>query len=567
MVTSPDGGMDILRSVRHYQSEAANWVLNLLKGSLGDERRLLRLQVVAPTGSGKTLIIKLISDALNDKSGRGYSERWGSASPFCLTLSPRVQITHQHREYGIQAATIQQFFNAIKSKKFRQNRRESQVKMTSYLERQLRLGNAFDGRILEAKDNLVIIVDESHYSLDRLTELYKETFGALQGRVKCIVGFSATPRDAKVASSETGTAGPGALAWREARESELRLDLTPKVKDFVARPRGSLIHTHSILTLPYQLPMFDPPMIIFTRSVAVSALLALATNLVHGEGHAAVIVANYESSLRLYVLGAFVKKTEKSPQSSSQQAKTINHSYLGPDRRRGGSRLEGLNHSLDFINSKLFSDNGEPPEGDLAGRRIGVIALLLALGSITSRAGGREALTKLLASTGGGIPDLEGSLIMLSKLYPELEGVFRGGVGGDDEAIREIESIIRKLPVPRLSARRFVAGDAKVAISVSLLEAGLDYPELRTVIHADGGPVESWSKYIQRNGRAARLIRGRKVFYDIVDVNFIDKASSESRRKTIRWRDLYTPKNDISEVFGGARGNQTSVIYKVELEE
>ena len=541
--------------LRDYQEYAVSEVLDVF-GQL-DERRLARGEeiaiekritiIVSPTASGKTMIMKHIADRLSEQ---GYST---------LVLTHLVTVANQCREAGLVTTTVQNLFSAFKA--------AAEAKQRG---RKARLFAAKSIGVPESffDNEIMILVDESHWAAENLAKIYLETISMTRARM--VVGFTATPRWVGVFNT---------------------IDLSDQVKAHVAPPRKSIVYTHSLLTLPNQLSLYPVPGLIFTQGVAAAALITSAANILSRDGREAVlIVGNAKTSLELWVRNMFPRREAGAPQpaASKREGRSVTrfteaqHQHQG--NGRNGTEHHGLGAGLaggpgSFLRPKKsdFSafnsqatftavdyphmDSDEAGESqdavvlsfrselssaptlvtvDRSERRLAIVTLLLVLdflkkqGSTTAR---REL--ESIVMTFSGLPKAAESLRLIETYRPQLLAHYKSAMFGRGakaeaalvalcQAVREMSLESASSPAP------LAAGKYRWGVSVHKIATGLNLPELRTVCMGES-ITDSAVLYKQRAGRGARKMDG-KPFYDLIDVVYFDPLSdSGAGEHRISW--------------------------------
>ena len=512
--------------LRDYQLYAVDTVLHTFDEL--DPRRTARGEdvpirkrvsiVVAQTASGKTLIIKTIADRL---AQQGYQS---------LVLAPLSPVVAQNKAAGLNSATIHSLFGAFKDAE------EQKLRGTAaqrYVSSRLGLPPDF------LSGEMCVMIDESHWAAENFSEIYMIL--NLLPRIRMIVGFTATPRNLK-----------GVFEI---------IDLREMARSSVAAPRGSVVVTQSLLSLPNQLLWWPSPGLIFTRSVAAGAVIQMAMNIIR-PGTATLMVGDPRSSLEGFARRAMNRQAAKAeddldldtagvaPAGDAGTPATPNPGAISggaPGATHGtqqGFGAVGWEHMnlpgrLSTEESSVFSVSFRPgvqdenPQSITIDRRergLGVCALILCLDAL-SALGKREAEAGLarLSLAHGGVPRFPDSLMAVEEFAPAAWSDFRAAVVDEDK--RAIEAVVTRIRGARIHSTQLDAnfrlrpraGVPWFGISVAKASTGLNLPELRTVVIAEG-IVESVPLFIQRCGRGARRMIN-KTFFDICEVSYMDPLS------------------------------------------
>lgn len=481
--------------------------------------------VCSPTGSGKTLVIK------------GVADRLASMGVNHLVLTYASPVAAQNQRAGLRSLTIQKFFRACdmvrafpgvnESKPF--SREDELEIITSHL-------GLPQGFFIK---KCIVMVDESHLGLENMASMYDRVL-SLIGATMC-VGFTATTR------------------WKKYFKV---IDLSPHVESFVAPPRGSIIHTQWLGSLPNQALLFPLPMLVFCRSVMTAGVVSMAFGLSSRAGlRSGMIVANGRKAIEDYVLRFFLPDHRKSMGDAFNLKEdgeggegdfdeSEDDGFGGDDGdfridgkksdgggfNQGGSAIRGkAGQSFDQISSvsmssfrradAFFSALTAGEVIDPRERRFGMIVLFLVMSSWV-----REGLSgaRKFASYGlahGEVPRLPLAMQLVKTHLPDFLGDFHKVLSSrDKEAASRISKLAGASPCLRgYSPVDFVRGKIDVASSVVKIADGFNFPPLRTIVFAES-VIGSRVLYEQRAGRGARKLRD-KSFYDLVEFKYQDLYS------------------------------------------
>lgn len=469
-------------------------------GVLSEALRRRVTIVSSPTASGKTLIMKGFSDQLAE---RGFQT---------IVLTYSHPVAEQNRRAGLNSATVQKFFHAFETARERNLRGEA---ARAHVAVSLGLPQGF------FEGECAVVADESHLGLENMSKIYDKTITFLR-KARMIVGFTATPR------------------WREYFHT---IDLTPHVVEHVAPPRGSILFSQSILSLPMQATILPGPRLVFTRSVASAALITLSFNALLGRQEAALIVSNGRKAIEDFFVRYFLG-TPGIGAGGRSQGGDDGGGDLGEDQDEvemsQGAAQGGADGAAQDVSGIAAWDPrwvglrgsfaGEAETAvkvDLRERRLGVIVLYLLLSRWAEEKGAddlRDSYLRLNLSLGG-VPRFAEAVRLVRRYMPDLVAAFMAALTrGDRGAVGELVGAAVRSPVlPGATPAQFAAGKVGTGVSVYKIAAGFNLPALRTVIFAEQ-VVGSRVLYQQRAGRGARKIPG-KGFYDLVEFRYADPFS------------------------------------------
>lgn len=453
--------------------------------------------VCAPTASGKTLVMKGISDRLAEL---GF---------VTLVLTYASPVAAQNRAAGLAASTIQKFFRAFEAAEAK--------------ELELREARRFVAKHIDLPEefldeDLAVLVDESHLGLENMAQIYDKVLRFLIN-ARMIVGFTATPR------------------WREYFNL---IDLSKEVAKHVAAPRGSIIHTEWLGSLPQQALIFPKPMLIFSRSVLSAAILTMAFRLSGNGFRSGLVVANGKKAVEELVLRFLLRESGRRGSDDDQDDDELGlvlrpNPSLKPLGRNsvsmaGYQRAEAF-HVINHSNIKV----------DLMERRFGMIVMLLLLDvwSQMPSAVGAAALQRF-GIVHGQIPRFALAMRLLRQHLPATANDVLLAIDSADyaAAMRVARRAAAVHVLQGVSPSEFVRREIDIGISVYKIATGFNLPELRTILFAET-VVGSLVLYEQRAGRGARKIAG-KDFYDLVEAHYLDPYSDAAiNSRGISWRTLF----------------------------
>jgi hypothetical protein len=476
--------------------------------------------VCSPTGSGKTLVIK------------GVADRLASMGVNHLVLTYASPVAIQNQRAGLRSLTIQKFFRACdmvrafpgvnESKPF--SREDELEIIASHL-------SLPQGFFLK---KCIVMVDESHLGLENMASMYDRVL-SLIGAVMC-VGFTATTR------------------WKKYFKV---IDLSPHVEAFVAPPRGSIIHTQWLGSLPNQAMLFPLPMLVFCRSVLTAGILSMAFELSsNGRHRSGMIVANGRKAIEDVILRFFLPDHRRKTSANfniendedSGEFSGENFSDDDSDLRIEGGVTDGANlesvattirgkpgQSFDQISPVSMSsfrradaffsalETGEMM--DPRERRLGMIVLFLVMSRWVREGTAGVRKFSSFGLSHGEVPRLPLAMQLVKMFLPEFRDDFHKVLSTRDrEAATRISKFAGTSPCLRgYTPVDFVRGKIEVATSVIKISAGFNFPPLRTIVFAES-VIGSRVLYEQRAGRGARKLRD-KSFYDLVEFKYNDLYS------------------------------------------
>lgn len=466
--------------LRGYQGFAVGEILKVFAEL--DPKRLKRGEEIpsdkritilkSPTASGKTIIMGGVSAELLEQGGFPT-----------IVLTHLSTVANQNKDAGLNSTSIQNLFHAFKAASEQKLRAKNARVFVAE-----RLG--FPAQMFEKE--LCCLIDESHWGAETISKIYNEVLSLLPN-IRLIVGFTATPRFKGVFNT---------------------IDLTDKVQKYVAPPMGSLIYTHSLLTLPNQLRAFPSPGLVFTQSVASAAIITMVMNILSQKNDCILLAGNGKMSLTGYV--------ERALSSIKSERKKDEIDFDGDNEPETTDDYVQITYSKkldDLLPKPIIVDSGE--------KRIGLIALLLTLDTINrlpqdSKYGQFSSLMDKLY----GVPNFADSLRLIKTYKPNLYEDFKTALFHKKKSsIEKVMDAVGNVSVHQSNnPSAFIKGPEIFAASVYKIGTGFDYPALRTICMAEG-VSDSEVLYRQRSGRGARKIEGKN-FYDLIDVIYLDPMSS-----------------------------------------
>lgn len=441
--------------------------------------------VCAPTASGKTLIMKGVSDQLAE---RGY---------WAITLTYVSTVATQNREEGLNSATVQKFFSAFEAAKLARLRGKPAREFVAIY---LSLPKTF----FEGEG--IVEVDESHLGLENMTNIYDKVLRFLSN-ARMVVGFTATPR------------------WRKYFHV---IDLTSQVASHVAPPLGSIVFSQWIGSLPMQAALFPDPMLVFTRSVITAGIVSMAFQLTAGGRASGMIVARGRIAIEEYVRRFFLP--EDRPKRRGPGIIVGNYDDEDELERAIGERHPSMESSTSMTAFRradsTYAAMTSGVKLDSSERRLGLITLFLVLDHWTRLpldVGRREF--KNYGLVHGEVPRFANSIRLLRKNLPDLAKAVESALSSRNPvaAATVAEAASAASVLRGVTPSEFAAGEVGVATSVYKVAAGFNLPGLRTVLFAES-VVGSRVLYEQRAGRGSRKIPG-KTFYDLVEARYLDPYS------------------------------------------
>ena len=453
--------------------------------------------VCAPTGSGKTLIMKGIADKLAE------------LGVFALVLTYASPVAAQNRTAGLAASTIQKFFWAFETAAERSLNASATRR---FVAQHIELPE------VSLDDKVVVLVDESHLGLENMAQIYDKVLSFLSN-ARMIVGFTATPR------------------WREYFNL---IDLSPQVAKHVAAPRGSLIQTQWLGSLPQQALLFPLPMIVFARSVLAAAILTMTFRLSSKGSRSALIVANGRKAMEELVVRFLMQQSGHrsigEPLDDDDEAMVSNRpaeaqALTSSSVSIVGYRRAELLHTSDPLSLKI----------DLNERRFGLIVMLLLL-DVWSQLPFPQGAASLqqFGLVHGQIPRFALGMRLLKQHLPETaRDVTRAITSGDLAAAARVARRAAAINVLQgVNPDDFSRGKIDIAVSVYKIATGFNLPGLRTVLFSER-VMGSRVLYEQRAGRGARKFAGKK-FYDLVEAQYLDPYSDAAFGTSgVSWRTIF----------------------------
>lgn len=441
----------------------------------------------SPTASGKTLIMTGVSAELLEQGG--YPT---------IVLTHLSTVAKQNKDAGLNSTSIQNLFHAFKG--------ASENKLRAKKARMF-VAEKLGFPPLMFEKELCCLIDESHWGAETISKIYNEVLSLLPN-IRLIVGFTATPRFKGVFNT---------------------IDLTDKVQKYVAPPMGSVVYTHSLLTLANQLKAFPAPGLVFTQSVASAAIITMVMNILAKKKECILLAGNGKMSLSGYAERALTSiKSEKKKDGKENFEEDIE-----------GDTAEDY---VQITYSKKLGDSfPKPVVIDGGEKRIGLIALLLALDSI-NRMEPKLRYNRFMSLMDKlyGVPNFADSLRLIQAYKPELYSDFRNALFTKNKSsIEKVMDAVGSVSVNQSNnPTDFIKGQESFAASVYKIGTGFDYPSLRTVCMAEG-VSDSEVLYRQRSGRGARKIEGKN-FYDLIDVVYLDPMSSGGGKgEYINWMNSF----------------------------
>jgi hypothetical protein len=442
--------------LRDYQLDAIERAVEFIAAARG---RFPMALITAPTGAGKSWIMRGIARRAHARLGL-----------HTIVLTNTIVIAEQLRaKYGMHATTVQGLLAAAERRPPKS--RPGSPAFVAHMSSKLGLpAELFDKPIL-------VLVDEAHWAFSQARATFDRAFETLPG-ARGALGFTATvPRLQPF---------PVIRAARMADE-------------MLAPAFGSVIHTATFATLPYQLALWPTPGVVFMRSIAAGAIVTLASEILR-PGSAAMSVASLQQSLRTLVDNAF------KPEAALKGDESEDVPSHGPMER--------------------------------VRRRRALLARILALGEIRSGPDARARFRDYLSSGAFGSSDagVEKQELIETAYLGDLAAPWQAASeNGSPEAVERLREALLAMDVPSIVVTESVPENApEWIVSVSKLAEGWDYPKLRTVCIGEAISA-SHTAYIQRAGRGARVTPDKKAF-DLIDARYLDPDAEVASRVGISWR-------------------------------
>lgn len=451
-------------------------------GELLDRLKQRVTIVCAPTASGKTLMMKGISDKLAE------------LGVFTLVLTYASPVATQNRAAGLASATVQKFFWAFETAL---SNGLDAGEARRFVAQHIDLPAAF------LDDQVAVLVDESHLGLENMAQIYDKVLRFLIN-ARMIVGFTATPR------------------WREYFNL---IDLSQQVTEHVAPPRGSIIHTQWLGSLPQQALLFPMPMLVFVRSVLSAAILAMAFRLTARGGRSGLVVANGKKAVEELVLRFFLRHSER--RKFGENLEDDDGGIITGDSddqyAASGSSVSLVGYQRAEL---LHATSQSTAKVDLMERRFGLIVMLLLFDVWSQKQSPMGSLSlQEFGLVYGQIPRFALGMRLLRKYLPETANdIVLAMTSGDLAAAARVARRASAADVLQgVNPIDFAQGKIEIGVSVYKIATGFNLPGLRTVLFAET-VVGSRVLYEQRAGRGARKIAG-KSFYDLVEAHYLDPSS------------------------------------------